>query len=94
MVFLPLTACRHAMFAARDEFLVPLQVKIAKHIEGAKDTDLISKEELERITALIDFRTKLRKEFPTWPFDISMSQQFGLGFLLSLLPILLNIFYH
>ena len=94
MVFLPLTACRRAMFVAKDEFLAPLQEKIAKHIKSTQDSDQISKDELEKITALIDFQTKLRKEYPTWPFDVSMSQQIGLGFILSLLPIFLNIIYH
>lgn len=94
MVFLPLTACRRAMFAAKEEFLTPMQMKIAEHIESAQGSDEISNEELEKITALIDFHIKLRKEYPTWPFDVSMSQQIGLGFVLSLLPILLNIFYH
>jgi hypothetical protein len=93
MVFLPLTACRRAMFAARDEFLAPLRDKISKYIKTTHAPDSISKPQLEELTALIDFQTKLRKDYPTWPFDMSMSQQIGLGFLLTFLPVILNIVY-
>jgi len=93
MVFLPLTACRRAMFAARDEFLAPLRDKISKYIKSTHDPYSISKPQLEKVTALIDFQTKLRKDYPTWPFDMSMSQQIGLGFLLTFLPVILNIVY-
>ena len=93
MVFLPLTACRRAMFTARDEFLTPLKDKITKYVKFTYASDEISRAGLEEITALIDFQAKLRKDYPTWPFDMSMSQQIGFGFLLSLLPIILNIIY-
>jgi hypothetical protein len=93
MVFLPLTACRRAMFAARDEFLAPLRDKISKYIKTTHAPDSISKPQLEELTALIDFQTKLRKDYPTWPFDMSMSQQIGLGFVLTFLPVILNIVY-
>jgi hypothetical protein len=93
MVFLPLTACRRAMFAARDEFLAPLRDKIAKQIQAVQDPLSTSRAQLEKVTALIDFQTRLRKEYPTWPFDMSISQQIGLGFLLTLLPVILNIMY-
>ena len=93
MVFVPLTACRRAMFAARDEFLAPLRDKIAQHIQATQDPLLTSKAQLDKTTALIDFQTKLRKEYPVWPFDMSMSQQIGLGFVLTLLPVILNIIY-
>ncbi len=39
----------------------------------------------------IDFQTRLRKDYPTWPFDMSLSQQIGLGVVLTLLPAILNI---
>lgn len=42
-------------------------------------------------TFSIDFQTKLRKEFPTWPFDFSVLQQIWLSVLLSLLPAAFNI---
>lgn len=93
MVFLPLTACRRAMFAARDEFLAPLRDKILKHIKGTHTPEAISTPQLEELIALIDFQTKLRKDYPTWPFDMSMSQQIGLGFLLTFLPVIVNIMY-
>ena len=75
MVCLPLTACRRAMFAARDAFLAPERDKIAKQIQAVQDPLSTSRAQLEKVNALIDFQTRLRKEYPTWPFDMSISQQ-------------------
>jgi hypothetical protein len=92
MIFLPLSACRRAMFFAKDEFLNPLRDKILAHVALTYPHGPISQPQLAEITALIDFQSKLRKDFPTWPFDISMTQQLGVSFLLTLLPIIFNVF--
>ena len=91
MVSMPLIAVRRAMFAAKDEFLNPLRDKIQDYILQTYPPHQTSKPQLEEITALIDFQTKLRKDYPTWPFDMSMSQQIGISFFLSLLPIVFSI---
>jgi hypothetical protein len=91
MIFMPLTACRKAMFAAKDEFLNPLRDKILADVALTYPPASVSEKQLAEITALIDFQIKLRKDFPTWPFDVSMTQQIGLSFLLTLLPIVINI---
>ena len=92
MIFLPLTACRRAMFAAKNEFLEPLRKQIEFYVAQTAPPKRISKSKLDEITALIDFQNKLRKDFPTWPFDMTMSQQIGLSFVLSLIPVIFSIF--
>ena len=91
MIFLPLSACRRAMFVAKDDFLNPLRDKILARVAQTYPGDQISQPQLAEVTALIDFQAKLRREFPTWPFDVTMTQQLGASFLLSLLPVIFNI---
>jgi hypothetical protein len=91
LIYLPLSACREAMLNARDEYLRPLGEKINGHVIATHTASQISKNQLEDISALIDFQAKLRKDFPTWPFDISMFRQIGAGILLSLIPVIINI---
>jgi len=91
LIYLPLSSCRKAMLIAKDEFLYPLSEKIINYVAATHASNLISKTQLEDISALIDFQAKLRKDLPTWPFDVSMFQQIGLSIAFSLLPIILNI---
>ncbi|HLO33846.1 MAG TPA: hypothetical protein VK249_32155 [Anaerolineales bacterium] len=93
MVILPLSACRQAMFAAKAEFLNQIRNKILKNVELVNQSSEVSNARLREITALIDYQTRRRRDYPTWPFDISMAQQVGLSFLLSVLPILINILF-
>jgi hypothetical protein len=90
-VFVPLTACRQAMFKAKDEFLNPLRDRIMNDVSQFYSPHRVSKDRLEAAAALIDLQNKLRKDFPTWPFDLSMSQQVGFSFFLAVMPIIFNI---
>jgi hypothetical protein len=85
-MFIPLSACRHAMIEAKNEFLNPISNKIFDYIKLTHHSEPISKSQLEELTALIDFQMRLRKDFPTWPIDVSMFRQIGVNLLLVLLP--------
>ena len=91
MVFLPLAACRRAMLEARGDFVNPLRDRIVSQVSEFHASTSIQRTRLEQTEALINFQTKLRKEFPTWPFDFSVLQQIWLSVLLSLLPAAFNI---
>jgi hypothetical protein len=93
MVLLPLSACRRAMFTAKDEFLNPLRDKILNQVRQTYSLTQTGQSQLTETTALIDFHTKLRREFPTWPFDVSMTQQLGISFFLTFLPVIFNVIF-
>ncbi len=88
MILIPLLACRKSMKNARLDFLAQFRDKIAEQIETIKNPNAVMSAAIQNANGLIDFQLRLRKEFPTWPFDTTMARQFGIGFLASFLPVL------
>jgi hypothetical protein len=88
---LPLLSCRQAMIIAREDQIRQIAEKIYVYSSELINKKVIVKGDVETLSALIDFRLRLMKDFPTLPFDISIARGLGVGFVLSLVPTILSI---
>lgn len=91
MIFLPIKACRRAMVFARDGFLRPIMNNILEQTTTVHFPNQPTKAQIDNISSLIDFHTKLRKDFPVWPFDMPVISRLGVSFIASVSPIIVSL---
>jgi hypothetical protein len=91
MIFLPVKSCRDAMIRAREDAMQPFRANIAAQVQAISASTDANKEKMGDLNALIDLRLRLDREFPTWPFNVFTVQQFGTTFIISLIPITIEV---
>ena len=89
---LPLTACRNAMVSARERELSKIGNAIHVRFEAIGSNSKPSKEDNDTLSGLIDLQARYRKDFPTLPFDVYIRQQYGAGFIITLIPVLIQLY--
>lgn len=86
----PVLSCRKAMTRSKESELGKLAKQISNHMDTLSQDSRVATGELEHLTALIDLQSRLKKDFPTVPFDTSILRGFQLTFLGSTVPALLS----
>jgi len=87
----PLISCHWAMKDAKTDELNRQAAKIEVGYQSLQSTPDVSKEQIERLTTLIDFRERLRTDIPTLPVDITGIRTFSVSFVASLIPAVIGI---
>jgi hypothetical protein len=85
----PLLSCRRAMIFSKQDAIKNLREEIQRRLKISGPS--ITKEDLEILQTLIDFQAKLKRDFPTLPFNVEAYKQVGINFLISILPVIISI---
>lgn len=79
------------MISAKQVELSRIAQRIHRELTRLESDERVSKEDIERLVSLVDFQSRLKKDFPTLPFDVHILRRFGLNFLISILPTVVGV---
>jgi hypothetical protein len=82
----PLISCRNAMISAKQRELRHFAQMIQALLSEIIHDNRSAKDDIDKLTSLIDFLSKLRVDFPTLPLDLSIIRGFIVRVVGSLVP--------
>ncbi len=90
IVVYPIITCGKAMFLAKKDEIKQLNNQIQKDTPLFGQVGEINHEKMSSLLLLIDYRTRLNKEFPTLPINVSIGKQIGFSFFVIIVPMLIS----
>jgi hypothetical protein len=85
----PVLSCRQAMVFSKQDTIKNFREEIQRRLKVSGPD--ITKEDLEIVKTLIDFQAKLKKDYPTLPFNVDAYKLVGVNYLISILPVIISI---